>query len=104
MNPARSLGPAIVSGDLSHLWIYLVGTVLGALLGAWEASGYYGSIAADYVPPPGGTNGFWIGGLWVSGRSGKRDWELTEAEEAAEDEPWLTLTLPVRDLLLRLAA
>ncbi len=76
----------------------------GALLGAWEASGYHGSIAADYVPPPGGTNGFWIGGLWVSGRSGKRDWELTEAEEAAEDEPWLTLTLPVRDLLLRLAA
>jgi aquaporin NIP len=30
MNPARSLGPAIVSGDLAGLWIYLVAPVLGA--------------------------------------------------------------------------
>ncbi len=75
----------------------------GALLGAWEASGYHGRVAADYLPPPGGTNGFWIGGLWVSDRSGKRDWELTAAEEAAEGEPWLTLTPLVRDLLGRLA-
>ena len=32
MNPARSLAPAIVSGELSHLWIYLAAPVLGALL------------------------------------------------------------------------
>jgi aquaporin NIP len=32
MNPARSLGPAIVSGHLQHLWIYLLGTTFGALL------------------------------------------------------------------------
>ena len=32
MNPIRSLAPAIVSGHLEHLWLYLVGTVLGALL------------------------------------------------------------------------
>jgi aquaporin Z len=32
MNPARSLAPAIVSGSLEHLWIYLVAPVLGALL------------------------------------------------------------------------
>ncbi|MCA8997270.1 MAG: aquaporin [Planctomycetaceae bacterium] len=32
MNPARSLGPAVVSGHLDHLWIYLVAPVLGALL------------------------------------------------------------------------
>ncbi|MCE9545427.1 MAG: aquaporin [Planctomycetia bacterium] len=32
MNPARSLAPAIVSGQLAHLWIYLVGPVLGAAL------------------------------------------------------------------------
>jgi len=32
MNPARSLAPALVSGNLSHLWIYLTAPVLGALL------------------------------------------------------------------------
>jgi len=30
MNPARSLAPAVVSGHLEHLWIYLVAPVLGA--------------------------------------------------------------------------
>lgn len=30
MNPARSLGPALVSGTLTHLWIYVVATTLGA--------------------------------------------------------------------------
>jgi len=32
MNPARSLAPAIVSGHLEHLWIYLVAPVLGMLV------------------------------------------------------------------------
>ncbi len=32
MNPARSLGPAVLSGHLEHLWIYLAAPVLGALL------------------------------------------------------------------------
>ena len=32
MNPARSLAPAIVSGQLQHLWLYPAATVLGALL------------------------------------------------------------------------
>lgn len=30
MNPARSLAPAVVSGRLEHLWIYLTAPVLGA--------------------------------------------------------------------------
>ena len=34
MNPARSLGPALVSGDLHALWIYLVAPPIGAALGA----------------------------------------------------------------------
>ena len=33
MNPARSLAPALISGNLSALWIYLVAPVLGAALG-----------------------------------------------------------------------
>jgi aquaporin NIP len=33
MNPARSLAPALVSGHLSGLWIYLVAPVLGGALG-----------------------------------------------------------------------
>src|SRR5215467_5188711 len=30
MNPARSLAPAVVSGHLEHLWIYLAAPLLGA--------------------------------------------------------------------------
>lgn len=33
MNPARSLAPAIVSGNLQHLWLYPAATCLGALIG-----------------------------------------------------------------------
>jgi aquaporin Z len=32
MNPARSLAPALVSGHLEHLWIYLSAPLLGALV------------------------------------------------------------------------
>ena len=32
MNPARSIAPAIVSGHLEHLWLYIAGPILGALL------------------------------------------------------------------------
>jgi len=34
MNPMRSLGPALASGDLHALWIYLTAPVIGAALGA----------------------------------------------------------------------
>jgi len=33
MNPMRSLGPALVSGDLHALWVYVLAPVLGASLG-----------------------------------------------------------------------
>ena len=32
MNPARSLGPALVSGDLSSIWVYLLAPLLGAAI------------------------------------------------------------------------
>lgn len=32
MNPSRSIGPAIVSGHLEHLWLYIAAPVIGALL------------------------------------------------------------------------
>lgn len=35
MNPARSLGPALFQGDLSQLWIYTLGPMLGAVAAAW---------------------------------------------------------------------
>ncbi|MCW2960590.1 MAG: hypothetical protein JWM90_977 [Thermoleophilia bacterium] len=34
MNPARSLAPALVSGEMSHLWLYIAAPLLGAALGA----------------------------------------------------------------------
>jgi aquaporin Z len=32
MNPARSFGPALVSGDFSGYWVYLLGPMAGALI------------------------------------------------------------------------
>jgi aquaporin Z len=34
VNPARSIGSALVGGDLSSLWIYLIAPTVGGILGA----------------------------------------------------------------------
>jgi aquaporin NIP len=34
MNPARSIAPALVSGNFEHLWLYIVATILGAVCAA----------------------------------------------------------------------
>lgn len=47
MNPARSIAPAVVSGQTQHLWIYIVATTLGAVL-AVPVAGY---LRAEEEPP-----------------------------------------------------
>jgi MIP family channel proteins len=47
MNPARSFGPALASGTWTDFWIYLVGPVIGAALGAFA----YQLIRTSGTPP-----------------------------------------------------
>ena len=35
MNPARSLGPALAAGAWTHHWLYWLGPIVGAVMGAW---------------------------------------------------------------------
>ena len=39
MNPARSLSPALLSGNIQTLWIYILAPIIGALLGSvvWQS-------------------------------------------------------------------
>jgi len=46
MNPARSLGPALMSGLLQDIWLYIVAPVLGAVLGAWT----YRAVQCESTP------------------------------------------------------
>ncbi len=34
LNPARSIGPAIVAGNLQYIWVYIAGPILGAAVAA----------------------------------------------------------------------
>jgi len=34
MNPARSIGPALIAGELHDLWLYIAAPLLGAIIGA----------------------------------------------------------------------
>ncbi len=55
MNPARSLGPALVSGDLDALWIYLLAPLVGASLGALAYQylrGEPGPVSSSRAPQP----------------------------------------------------
>src|SRR5580704_6925160 len=67
MNPARSLGPALVLGDWTSWWAYLLGPAIGALIAVGIANilrgrggGASGTRAAQ------GT----LGSLWLPGRLG----------------------------------
>lgn len=68
MNPARSLGPALVLGDWTSWWAYLVGPMIGAVL----------AVAFAYVlrGPGGGEAGTraaqgTLGVMWRPGRIGR---------------------------------
>ncbi|MGH3302619.1 MAG: MIP/aquaporin family protein [Streptosporangiaceae bacterium] len=68
MNPARSLGPALVLGDWASWWAYLAGPLIGALI----------AVGFAYVlrGPGGGTAGTraaqgTLGTLWRPGRIGQ---------------------------------
>jgi aquaporin Z len=47
MNPARSIAPALVAGDVEHLWIYIVGPVVGAILAVVVNRALHPAHAAD---------------------------------------------------------
>ncbi|KAJ7970990.1 Aquaporin NIP2-1 like [Quillaja saponaria] len=36
MNPARTIGPAVASSYYKGIWVYVVGPIIGTLLGAWS--------------------------------------------------------------------
>jgi aquaporin Z len=42
MNPARSIAPDLMRGDLSTTWIYFVGPILGAIVGVALATVLHG--------------------------------------------------------------
>ena len=50
MNPARSLGPALLSGTWTDLWVYLAGPLAGAALGALAYQGVRGHRPAASEP------------------------------------------------------
>jgi aquaporin Z len=70
MNPARSLGPALVLGDWTAWWAYLAGPLIGAAVAA--------GIARVLRGPGGGTTGTHaaqgtLGTVWIPGRIGTPD-------------------------------
>jgi aquaporin Z len=47
MNPARSLGPAIVAGEVGDAWIYVAGPVLGAVVAVVMTTFLHGAVDGD---------------------------------------------------------
>ena len=53
MNPARSAGPALVSLNIEHLWIYLLAPVVGAALSVPACRGVRGPSCCAARDPAG---------------------------------------------------
>ncbi len=81
MNPARSLGPALVLGDWTSWWAYLAGPLAGAVIAV--------GIAFILRGPGGGTHGTeaaqgTLGSLWLPMRIGH---PLAAPDSAPEHQP-----------------
>nr|QKE23196.1 aquaporin 14 [Erpetoichthys calabaricus] len=46
MNPARSLGPAIITGYWEHHWVYWIGPMLGALMAGFSHEFFFAATAS----------------------------------------------------------
>jgi aquaporin Z len=75
MNPARSLGPALVIGDWTAWWAYLAGPLIGSVIAVWfayilrgQGGGAFGRRSAQGTL---GTN--WTPGRITAGQSGRDD-------------------------------
>lgn len=51
MNPARSIGPAVASNNYTSIWVYIVGPIVGCLLGALS----YNLIRLPHTPDTSGS-------------------------------------------------
>jgi glycerol uptake facilitator-like aquaporin len=50
MNPARSFGPALVAGQWTDFWLYVLGPLVGAALGAFAYQLVRGAPVAPAAP------------------------------------------------------
>jgi MIP family channel proteins len=49
MNPARTLGPAVATGDMSYVWMYFAGPAIGGVVAALLYDKYF--LPAELRPP-----------------------------------------------------
>jgi MIP family channel proteins len=50
LNPARTLGPAVATGNFSDFWVYLAGPILGAIAAGLLYKGFFEQREAERVP------------------------------------------------------